>query len=87
MDGPGGSYTAGNTQVADWRTLVFKSEAFIEENCGLAPGTADLIRRMPGSLGAFNNRFRLFIVHRESFRAPSLRGGRGEGRRMASDGR
>ena len=28
---------------------MFESEEFIEENCGRAPGTADLIRRLPST--------------------------------------
>jgi hypothetical protein len=64
---------------------MFKFEGFIEENCGLAPGTAGLIRRLPGSLKAFNNRFCLFIVYRKKFRAPDSRGGCTRGRIAASD--
>ena len=77
MDALGGSSMVGNTPVADWRTLMFKSEEFIEENCRLAPRTTDRIRGMPGFLDAFNNRFCLFIVHRGKSRAPDPRGGRG----------
>lgn len=53
MDELGGSYTAGDTHVADWTTLMFKSGSFIEENCRLAPRTADLIRKLPGVYTAF----------------------------------
>ncbi len=53
MDALGGSYTAGNTHVADWTTLMFKSGKLIEENCKLAPRTADLIRQLPGVYTAF----------------------------------
>ena len=64
---------------------MFKSEEFIEENCRLAPRTADPIRRMPGALDAFNNCFCLFIVHRGKSRAPDPRGGRGGERITVSD--
>jgi len=62
MDALGGSYTAGDTHVADWTTLMFKSGSFIEENCRLAPRTADLIRRLPGVYTAF---FSVLEPHQE----------------------
>lgn len=48
-----GSYTAGDTHVAHWTTLMFKSGEFIEDNCRLAPRTADILRRVPGIYTAF----------------------------------
>jgi beta-hydroxylase len=49
----GGSYTAGGVHTADWKTFMFKSGRFIEENCRLAPQTAALLRRLPGVYTAF----------------------------------
>ena len=62
MDALGGSYTAGDTHVADWTTLMFKSGSFIEENCRLAPRTADLIRQLSGVYTAF---FSVLEPHQE----------------------
>jgi beta-hydroxylase len=53
MQALGGSYTTGKTHVAEWTTLMFKSGDFVEENCRLAPRTADLVRRLPGVYTAF----------------------------------
>jgi len=53
METLGGGYTAGKTHVAEWTTLMFKSGKFVEENCQLAPRTAELIRRLPGIYTAF----------------------------------
>ena len=49
----GGGYTAGDTHVAKWTTLMFKSGQFIEENCALAPRTADILRGIPRVYTAF----------------------------------
>jgi len=48
-----GSYTAGETHTAQWTTLMFKSGEFIEDNCKLAPRTADILRKVPGVYTAF----------------------------------
>jgi aspartyl/asparaginyl beta-hydroxylase (cupin superfamily) len=47
------SYTAGGIHQIAWKTFVFKSGGFIEENCALAPRTADLLRGIPGIYMAF----------------------------------
>ncbi len=49
----GGSYTQQGIHVIQWKSLMFKSGEFIEENCRLAPKTAELIRRIPGCYTAF----------------------------------
>ncbi|MEE3326459.1 MAG: aspartyl/asparaginyl beta-hydroxylase domain-containing protein [Myxococcota bacterium] len=49
----GGGYTAGDTHVAKWTTLMFKSGQFIEENCALAPRTAAILRQIPRVYTAF----------------------------------
>lgn len=49
----GGGYTAGDTHVAQWTTLMFKSGQFIEENCALAPRTAAILRQIPRVYTAF----------------------------------
>ncbi|MFP6640417.1 MAG: aspartyl/asparaginyl beta-hydroxylase domain-containing protein [Myxococcota bacterium] len=48
-----GSYMAGETHTAQWTTLMFKSGEFIEDNCKLAPRTADILRKVPGLYTAF----------------------------------
>jgi beta-hydroxylase len=47
------SYTAGNIHQIGWKTFMFKSGKFIEENCALAPRTAALLRGIPGVYTAF----------------------------------
>ncbi len=47
------SYTSGGIHQIAWKTFVFKSGGFIEENCALAPRTADLLRGIPGIYMAF----------------------------------
>ncbi|MCH2172394.1 aspartyl/asparaginyl beta-hydroxylase domain-containing protein [Myxococcota bacterium] len=49
----GGSYTSGDTHSLDWKTFMFKSGKFIEENCRHAPRTTDLLRKIPGVYTAF----------------------------------
>ena len=39
------SYTAGGIHQIAWKSFMFKSGGFIEENCALAPKTAALLRR------------------------------------------
>jgi aspartyl/asparaginyl beta-hydroxylase (cupin superfamily) len=53
MDMLGGSYTAGGIHTAKWKTFMFKSGKFIEENCRLAPRTAELLRNIPNLYTAF----------------------------------
>jgi beta-hydroxylase len=47
------SYTAGGIHQIAWKSFMFKSGTFIEENCALAPKTAALLRRLPGVYTAF----------------------------------
>jgi len=49
----GGDYTSGKIHQTDWKTFVFKTGQFIEENCKRCPQTADLIRQVPGVYNAF----------------------------------
>jgi ornithine lipid ester-linked acyl 2-hydroxylase len=49
----GGTYTEGGIHTIAWKSFMFKSGAFIEENCALAPRTAALIRSVPGVYTAF----------------------------------
>ncbi|HVV28055.1 MAG TPA: aspartyl/asparaginyl beta-hydroxylase domain-containing protein [Rhizomicrobium sp.] len=47
------SYTAGGIHQVAWKSFMFKSGRFIEENCRLAPNTAALLRALPGVYTAF----------------------------------
>jgi ornithine lipid ester-linked acyl 2-hydroxylase len=47
------SYTAGGIHQIAWKSFMFKSGEFIEENCALAPKTAALLRGLPGIYTAF----------------------------------
>lgn len=47
MEAMGGGYTAGGIHTARWKTFMFKSGSFIEENCRLAPKTTELLRQIP----------------------------------------
>jgi beta-hydroxylase len=47
------SYTSGGIHQIAWKSFMFKSGAFIEENCALAPRTAALLRGIPGVYTAF----------------------------------
>jgi beta-hydroxylase len=49
----GGSYTKSGIHTIQWKTFVFKSGDFIEENCARCPRTAALLRRIPGLYTAF----------------------------------
>ena len=53
METLGGSYTEGGIHTAKWKTFMFKSGKFIEENCRLAPRTAGLLRHIPNLYTAF----------------------------------
>ncbi len=53
MSAMGGSYTQQGIHTARWKTFVFKSGQFIEENCARCPKTAAAIRRIPGVYTAF----------------------------------
>jgi len=47
------SYTSGGIHQIAWKSFMFKSGQFIEENCALAPKTAALLRGIPGVYTAF----------------------------------
>ncbi|HWU55181.1 MAG TPA: aspartyl/asparaginyl beta-hydroxylase domain-containing protein [Rhizomicrobium sp.] len=47
------SYTSGGIHQIAWKSFMFKSGEFIEENCVLAPKTAALLRGIPGVYTAF----------------------------------
>jgi beta-hydroxylase len=47
------SYTSGGIHQIAWKSFMFKSGTFIEENCALAPKTAALLRNIPGVYTAF----------------------------------
>src|SRR5471030_2160396 len=47
------SYTSGGIHQIAWKSFMFKSGTFIEENCALAPNTAALLRGIPGVYTAF----------------------------------
>ena len=49
----GGNYTQAGIHTAQWKTFMFKSGSFIEENCALAPETAQLLRGIPNLYTAF----------------------------------
>jgi len=46
-------YTSGGIHQIAWKSFMFKSGAFIEENCALAPRTAALLRDIRGVYTAF----------------------------------
>jgi len=47
------SYTSGGIHQIEWKSFMFKSGDFIEENCTLAPRTAALLRTIPDVYTAF----------------------------------
>jgi beta-hydroxylase len=47
------SYTSGGIHQIAWKSFMFKSGSFIDENCALAPKTATLLERIPGLYTAF----------------------------------
>jgi ornithine lipid ester-linked acyl 2-hydroxylase len=49
----GGGYTKGGIHSARWKSFMFKSGDFIDQNCKLAPGSAALLRRIPNLYTAF----------------------------------
>jgi beta-hydroxylase len=49
----GDAYTTGGIHTISWKTFMFKSGEFIDENCALCPETAALLRRIPGVYTAF----------------------------------
>ena len=53
MQDMGGSYTQAGIHTAAWKTFMFKSGEFVEQNCELCPKTAALLRTIPGVYTAF----------------------------------
>ena len=53
LDGLAGTKTKGGVQAIKWKSFMFKSGGFIEENCRLCPETADLLRGVPRIKQAF----------------------------------
>ncbi len=49
----GGAYTKAGIHTIGWKTFVFKSGDFVEENCARCPRTANLLREIPGLYTAF----------------------------------
>lgn len=49
----GGDYTKGGIHSAHWKSFMFKSGRFIEENCRQAPRTAAILRQVPSLYTAF----------------------------------
>lgn len=49
----GSGYTEGGIHAIRWKSFVFKSGDFLEENCKLAPETAKLLKGIPGLYTAF----------------------------------
>ncbi len=47
------SYTSGGIHQIAWKSFMFKSGKFIDENCALAPKTAALLKGIPGVYTAF----------------------------------
>lgn len=46
-------YTSGGIHQIAWKSFMFKSGDFLEDNCKLAPKTAGLLRGIPGVYTAF----------------------------------
>jgi|ETNmetMinimDraft_26_1059896.scaffolds.fasta_scaffold43203_2 beta-hydroxylase len=49
----GGALTAGGVHDARWKIFMFKSGEFIDENCRMAPRTAELLKKIPACYNAF----------------------------------
>jgi aspartyl/asparaginyl beta-hydroxylase (cupin superfamily) len=49
----GGNYTAESIHTAAWKSYMFKSGEFIEENCVRCPETTEVLRKIPGIYTAF----------------------------------
>ena len=48
-----GKQTAGGIHAIKWKSFMFKSGIFVEENCKLCPETTSLIKQIPGVRTAF----------------------------------
>lgn len=53
MEALGGRYTKGGTNAIRWKTFALKIGSFVEDNCARCPGTARLLRQVPGLFTAF----------------------------------
>lgn len=53
MEGLAGKKTVGGVHSIKWKTFMFKTGAFIEENCQLCPETAKMLKRIPRIKQAF----------------------------------
>lgn len=53
MEAMGGGYTVGGIHTAKWKTFMFKSGSFVEENCRLAPKTTAILRKIPNIYTVF----------------------------------
>ena len=49
----GGDYTTGGIHAIQWKSFMFKSGEFIEDNCRLCPKTTEILRQIPGVYTAF----------------------------------
>ncbi len=47
------TYTSAGIHTVAWKSFMFKSGKFIDENCALAPRTAALLRQIPNVYTAF----------------------------------
>jgi aspartyl/asparaginyl beta-hydroxylase (cupin superfamily) len=48
-----GGYTDGGIHAIEWKSFMFKSGAFLESNCRLAPETTKILRKIPDLYTAF----------------------------------
>ena len=53
VDSLSATYTSAGIHAIAWKSFMFKSGRFIDENCVLAPKTAALLRRIPNVYTAF----------------------------------
>lgn len=49
----GGNYTSDGIHTIQWKSFMFKSGEFIEENCARCPQTAAILRQIPDVYTAF----------------------------------
>ena len=53
VDALSAPYTSAGIHAIAWKSFMFKSGRFIDENCALAPRTAALLRQIPNVYTAF----------------------------------
>jgi ornithine lipid ester-linked acyl 2-hydroxylase len=53
IDALSATYTSTGIHTIAWKSFMFKSGKFVNENCALAPKTAAILRRIPGVYTAF----------------------------------